>query len=59
MKSKFEEFSDQMFDVIFQHSCDYVSDILGTSESGEEYHDLHGDIMYRLVEKMYNDMAKK
>ena len=55
----FEKFSRDVFDVIFQHSCDYVSDVLGTDEWGEDYHDLHGDILYRVVEKMYNDMNKK
>ena len=59
MKSNFEEFSDQMFDIIFQHLCDYMSDILGTDGWGEEYHELHGDIMFRVVEKIYKDMTPK
>lgn len=59
MKTSFEKFSDAMFDVIFQETCNYVSDVLGTEEWGEDYHELHGDILYRVVEKLYKDMTKK
>jgi len=57
--TNFEKFSREMFDVLFQHSCDYVSDMLGTSDWGEEKHDLHGEILYSVVEKIWEDMNTK
>lgn len=51
--------SNRVYDSIFQQTCDYLSDMLGTDQWGEEKHDLHGDIMYRVVEKIYNDMTKR
>ena len=58
MKTHFEKFSDELFDVIFQETCEYMSDVIGTKEWGEEKHDLHGEILYRVVEKIYKDMTK-
>lgn len=57
--TSFEKFSREMFDILFQHSCDYVSDMLGTSDWGEEKHDLHGEILYSVVEKIWEDMNTK
>ena len=60
MKNNFEEFSDHIYDVIFNEAIEYMSDILGLGDFfPEQYHDLHWDIMCRVVEKMYNDMNKK
>lgn len=57
--TNFNEFTQKMFDGLFQHTADYVSDLLGTENWGEEYHDLHGDIMFRVVESLYKDMTNK
>jgi hypothetical protein len=57
--TEFDNFTDHLYDVIFQETCNYISDCIGSDGWGEEYHELHGDIMFRVVERMYNDMTKK
>jgi len=57
--NSFEAMSKRVYDSIFQHTCDYLSDMLGHDQWGEEKHDLHGEILYSVVEKIWIDMVKK
>ena len=57
--TNFEAMSKRVYDSIFQQTCDYISDMLGHDQWGEEKHDLHGEILYTVVEKIWVDMANK
>jgi hypothetical protein len=57
--NSFEAMSNRVYDSIFQQTCDYLSDMLGTDQWGEEKHDLHGEILYSVVEKIWEDMNTK
>jgi hypothetical protein len=57
--NSFEAMRERVYDSIFQHTSDYLSDMLGHDQWGEEKHDLHGEILYSVVEKIWIDMVKK
>jgi len=57
--NSFEAMSNRVYDSIFEQTCDYLSDMLGTDQWGEEKHDLHGEILYSVVEKIWEDMNTK
>ena len=59
LKTSFEKFTADVYDSIFQQSCDYLSEMLGTDHWGEEKHDLHGEILYSVVEKIWEEMNTK
>ncbi|MGB2264684.1 MAG: hypothetical protein ACPH3C_05820 [Glaciecola sp.] len=51
-QTEFDTFVDHLYDKVFQESADYVSDVVGTSEWGEELHEVHGLIMYNAVKSL-------
>lgn len=57
--NSFEAMSNRVYDSIFEQTCDYLSDMLGTDQWGEEKHDLHGEILYSVVEKIWENMNTK
>jgi len=58
-RTEFDDFTDNLYDVIFQKSADYLSDCIGTSDWGEELHEAHGLIMYKAVEAISKTMGIK
>jgi len=57
--NSFEAMSKRVYDSIFQHTSDYLSDMLGHDQWGEEKHDLHGEILYTVVEKIWEELNTK
>ena len=57
--NSFEAMSKRVQDSIFQETCDHLSDMLGHDQWGEEKYDLHGEIMYTVVEKIWEEMNTK
>ena len=57
--SSFEAMSRRVYDSIFQETSDYISDMLGHENWGEDKHDLHGEILYSVVEKIWEEMNTK
>ena len=57
--NSFEAMSRRVYDSIFQETCDYLSDMLGHENWGEEKHELHGEILYSVVEKIWGEMNAK
>ena len=55
--NSFEAMSKRVYDSIFQETCDYLSDMLGHENWGEEKHELHGEILYSVVEKIWLEMV--
>ena len=55
--NSFEAMSRRVYDSIFQETCDYLSDMLGHENWGEEKHELHGEILYSVVEKIWLEMV--
>jgi hypothetical protein len=48
--NEFEKFTEHLQDKIFEETSTYITDVLGTEEWGEELHEVHGLIMYNVVE---------
>jgi hypothetical protein len=48
--NEFEKFTEHLQDKIFEETSTYITDVLGTEEWGEELHEVHGIIMYNVVE---------
>ena len=55
-QTEFENFTDHLYDVIFQESVEYLSNCVGTSDWGEELHEAHGLIMYNAIESLSKTM---
>jgi hypothetical protein len=53
--TSFEAMSKRVYDSIFQHTCDYLSDMLGHDQWGA----LPQEIMYSVVEKIWKEMNTK
>jgi hypothetical protein len=48
-KTEFNNFTDHLYDVIFQETANYISDCIGSDGWGEELHETHSIIMYNAV----------
>jgi hypothetical protein len=55
-KTKFDNFTDHLYDVVFQETANYVSDCIGSDDWGEELHETHGIIMYNAIEALAKTM---
>ena len=58
-QTEFNNFVDDLYDVVFQKTADYLSDCVGSDAWGEELHETHGTIMYNAVAKIAKDMGLK
>ena len=50
--NEFENFTDHLYDVIFEETAKYLSDCVGSDDWGDELHETHGTIMYNAVEEL-------
>ena len=55
-KTEFDNFTDHLYDVIFQETVNYLSDCIGSDGWGEELHEAHGVIMYNAIETLAKTM---
>ena len=55
-QTEFNNFTDHLYDVIFEETSKYLSDCVGTNEWGEELHEAHGIIMYNAVTALAKKM---
>jgi hypothetical protein len=55
-KTEFDNFTDHLYDVVFQETANYVSDCIGSDDWGEELHETHGIIMYNAIEALAKTM---
>jgi hypothetical protein len=51
-QTEFDNFVDELYDVVFQKTANYVSDCIGSDGWGEELHETHGIIMYNAIEAL-------
>ena len=58
-KTEFENFTDHLYDVIFQETSNYVSDCIGSDGWGEELHEVHGIIMFNAIEALSKTITKQ
>ena len=55
--TEFDNFTDRLYDVIFEETSKYLSDVVGGDDWGEELHNAHGIIMWNAVAKIAKDMG--
>ena len=55
-QTEFNNFTDHLYDVIFQETSNYLSDCIGSDGWGEELHETHGVIMYNAVKALAKTM---
>ena len=55
-KTEFDNFTDHLYDVVFEETANYVSDCIGNDGWGEELHETHGVIMYNAIEALAKTM---
>ena len=55
-KTEFDNFTDHLYDVIFQETSNYLSDCIGSDGWGEDLHEAHGVIMYNAIEALAKKM---
>jgi len=55
-KTEFYNFTDHLYDVIFQETANYMGNCIGSNGWGEELHETHGIIMYNAVEALAKTM---
>jgi len=55
-ETEFDNFTDHLYDFIFQEAANYVSDCIGSDGWGEELHEAHGIIMYNAVKALAKTM---
>jgi hypothetical protein len=55
-KTEFDNFTDHLYDVIFQETSNYVSDCIGEDAWEEELHVAHGVIMFNAVKALAKTM---
>jgi len=58
-QTEFNNFTDHLYDVVFQETANYVSDCIGEDDWGEELHETHGVIMYNAVKALAKTMNIK
>jgi len=58
-QTEFNNFVDDLYDVVFQKTADYLSDCVGSDSWGEELHETHGTIMYNAVKELAKIMGFK
>ena len=51
-QTEFNNFVDDLYDVVFQKTADYLSDCVGESFWGEELHETHGIIMHNAIKEL-------
>ena len=54
-KTEFENFTNHLYDVIFEETAKYLTDCVGESW-GEELHEAHEIIMYNIVKAISKTM---
>jgi hypothetical protein len=55
-QTEFNNFTDLLYDVIFEETSNYLSDCVGSNEWGEELHEAHGIIMYNALTALAKKM---
>ena len=55
-KTEFDNFTDHLYNVIFEETVNYVSDCIGDDAWGEELHIAHGVIMFNAVKALAKTM---
>ena len=55
-KTEFDNFTDHLYDVIFEETSNYLSDCIGSDGWGEDLHEAHGVIMYNAIEALAKKM---
>ena len=55
-ETEFDNFTYHLYNVIFQETCNYISDCVGSDGWGEELHEAHGVIMYNAIEALAKTM---
>jgi len=55
--SEFKNFTEHLQDKIFEETSIYLSNVIGSDEWGEEFHDAHGAIMWNAVEAIAKRMG--
>ena len=55
-QTEFNNFTDLLYDVIFEETSNYLSDCIGSNEWGEELHETHGIIMYNALTALAKKM---
>jgi hypothetical protein len=58
-QTEFNNFVDDLYDVVFQKTANYLSDCIGEDDWGEELHEAHGTIMYNAVKELAKIMGIK
>lgn len=58
-KNNFNSLVDNAYDLLFEETCEYISDFVGNDKWGEELHNLHGEIMYNLIVELYESFTSK
>lgn len=58
-QTEFDNFVDDLYDVVFQKTAEYLSDCVGSDDWGEELHETHGLIMYNAVKELAKIMNIK
>ena len=58
-KNNFNHLVGNSYDKLHEEVCQYLSAFIGRDTWGEEYHDLHGDIMYNLIVELYESVTSK
>jgi len=54
-KTEFKNFTNHLYDVIFEETAKYLTDCVG-EDWGEELHEAHGIIMYNVVKAISKTM---
>ena len=54
-KTEFDNFTDGLYDLIFEETAKYISDCVGSDDWGEELHNAHGITMWNAVAKIAKD----
>ena len=57
--TEFDNFTENLRDMIFEQTSEYLSDCVGSEDWGEELWDVHGRIMWNAVAKIAKDMGFK
>jgi hypothetical protein len=58
-QTEFNNFVDDLYDVVFQKTANYLGDCIGEDDWGEALHEAHGTIMYNAVKELAKIMGIK
>ncbi len=58
LKTSFEKFSDDIYTLVYFETSKYLSGVLGKENLGKEFDELHEDVVFRIIDKLYKNLNR-